>query len=153
MTLPAAPWATLVAEPLWLWAALGLVLAIAELLAPGYCLMWLAAAALLTALASGGLGLGLPAGAVVFAVLAPIAVLLARRWMAAHPAPAGARVNDRAAELVGQVVVVTQPIADGSGRVRLGDGEWLARGPDAVAGTALRIAAVDGTVLVVERAH
>ena len=37
--------------------------------------------------------------------------------------------------LVGEVVVVTHAIVEGSGRVEQGDSEWLARGPDAGPGT------------------
>ena len=44
-------------------------------------------------------------------------------------------------------------IAAGEGRVRYGDSEWLAKGPDAVIGTRLRVAGHDGTVLLVEHLH
>jgi membrane protein implicated in regulation of membrane protease activity len=54
---------------------------------------------------------------------------------------------------VGETVTVTQVIADGSGRVKLGDSEWLARGPDAEPGTKMRVASHDGAVLVVEYLH
>lgn len=139
--------------PLWLWAGLGLALAIAELLLPGYCLIWLAAAALLTALATAGLGLALGFQALAFAVLALGALLAARRWMAMGEARAESRVNERAVQLIGQAVVVSQPIIGGEGRVRLGDGEWLARGADAPAGTRLKVMAVEGIVLVVAAVH
>jgi inner membrane protein len=46
--------------------------------------------------------------------------------------------------------VVTTDIADGSGRVRQGDSEWLVRGPDAAMGSKMRIAGHDGSVLIVE---
>jgi membrane protein implicated in regulation of membrane protease activity len=44
-------------------------------------------------------------------------------------------------------------IEGGEGRVRYGDGEWLAKGPDAEPGTRMRVAAHDGTVLIVEHLH
>jgi membrane protein implicated in regulation of membrane protease activity len=54
---------------------------------------------------------------------------------------------------VGEVVVVTQAINDGSGRVRQGDSEWLAKGPDAEPGTRMRVSGHNGTVLLVEHLH
>ena len=140
--------------PLWLWAAAGLVLAIAEMLVPGYFLIWLAAAALATALLTGALGLGLEAGAVTFAVLALAAVAAGRTVMGRRGGAAGDHsLNNRAAQVVGQAVVVTQAISAGQGRVRLGDSEWLARGSDAPVGTSMRVTALEGTVLVVARDH
>jgi len=56
----------------------------------------------------------------------------------------------RGDRMLGETVIVTHAIEGGSGRVRLGDSEWLARGADAVPGTRLRVAGHDGTVLLVE---
>jgi membrane protein implicated in regulation of membrane protease activity len=62
-------------------------------------------------------------------------------------------MNDRGARLVGEMVVVTQAIDGGQGRVRQGDSEWLAKGPDAEPGTRMRVAGHDGVVLLVEYLH
>jgi membrane protein implicated in regulation of membrane protease activity len=43
-------------------------------------------------------------------------------------------------------------IENGAGRVRVGDGVWNARGPDAPAGASVVIVAADGTCLTVELA-
>jgi hypothetical protein len=48
--------------------------------------------------------------------------------------------------------VVTQALEGGSGRVRYGDGEWSARGPDLAVGVRVRITGADGTKLIVEPA-
>ncbi|MGN6500052.1 MAG: NfeD family protein, partial [Tsuneonella sp.] len=48
---------------------------------------------------------------------------------------------------------VTQALADGEGRVRHGDSEWLARGPDLAPGARVRITGFDGGTLVVEPLH
>jgi membrane protein implicated in regulation of membrane protease activity len=45
---------------------------------------------------------------------------------------------------------VVEAISGGTGRVRVGDGEWPAEGPDMDAGTKVRIAGVRGGVVVVE---
>ena len=56
----------------WGWMALGVALAIAELLAPGYFLIWLAAAALLTGLVAAAMPIGFEAEIILFAVLCAI---------------------------------------------------------------------------------
>ncbi len=58
-------------------------------------------------------------------------------------------MNDRGARLLGETVLVTHAIDGGTGRVRHGDSEWLAKGPDAAPGTRMRVAGHEGTVLVV----
>ena len=138
----------------WGWMALGVALAIAELLAPGYFLIWLAAAALLTGLVAAAMPIGLEAEIILFAVLCALALAAARRWVLRHPVTsADPMLNDRGGQIVGQSVVVTHVIEGGSGRVRHGDTEWLARGPDAQPGTRMRVTGADGTVLLVEHLH
>ena len=141
-------------EPHWLWLTLGLVLAVGEMTIPGVFLIWMAGAALLTWLAAWALPIGLPLQVVIFAVISMAAVFAGRNWLARNPIePADPKMNDRGARALGQTVVVTQVIEGGEGRVKLGDGEWLARGPDAEPGTRMRVAAHDGAVLVVEHLH
>ena len=140
------------------WIALGVALAIAEIVAPGYFLIWLAAAALLTGLVSAAMPIGLTAEVLLFAMLCALALGAAKRWFARNPgASADPMLNDRGGQLVGQSAVVTHVIEGGPeggmGRVRHGDTEWLARGPDSPLGTRMRITGSDGTVLIVEHLH
>ncbi|HEY0179911.1 MAG TPA: NfeD family protein, partial [Dokdonella sp.] len=60
-------------------------------------------------------------------------------------------LNRRAAQLVGQRFVLSQAIVNGRGRVKVGDGEWPAEGPDLPVGCEVEVVAVDGTVLRVAR--
>jgi membrane protein implicated in regulation of membrane protease activity len=117
---------------------------------PGVFLIWMAGAALITGLLAWVVPSGLPLQIGLFAVLSILAVFLGRRILARHPVvSADPLLNRRGARAVGETVVVTQAIVDGSGRVRLGDSEWLARGDDAAPGTPLSVLDVDGSVLVV----
>ena len=59
-------------------------------------------------------------------------------------------LNNRGARLTGEVVTVVEAIADGRGRVKVGDTEWSARGGDAAAGARVRVTGADGAVLLVE---
>jgi membrane protein implicated in regulation of membrane protease activity len=138
----------------WAWLALGLILAVAEMVIPGLFLIWLAGAAIVTGFLAWALPLGLPLQIVVFAVLAILAVFSGRRYLRANPVEsADPLMNDRGGRLVGEIVVVTQAIDGGTGRVRQGDGEWLARGPDAEPGARMRVSGHDGAVLIVEHLH
>ena len=63
------------------------------------------------------------------------------------------QMNDRGGRLVGEIVVVTSAIEQGSsGKVRCGDSEWLAKGPPAKAGARMRVTGHQGAVLLVEPA-
>ncbi|MGE0722391.1 MAG: NfeD family protein [Novosphingobium sp.] len=138
-------------DPHWAWLAIGLVLGAAEMAVPGVFLIWLAGAAIITGLLTWVLPIGLPVQIVIFAVLAIVAVFAGRNYLRRNPvAAADPNMNRRGARLVGETVVVTQAIEGGTGRVHHGDSEWLARGPDAVPGTRMRIAGSDGAVLIVE---
>jgi len=138
-------------EPRWGWLALGLVLAVAEMAIPGVFLIWLAGAALITGLLTWFLPIGLPIQIVIFAVLAIVAVFSGRRYLADNPIEAAdPKMNDRGARLVGQTALVVQAIEFGSGRVKIGDSEWIAQGGDVAVGQHVRISGSEGAVLLVE---
>jgi inner membrane protein len=141
-------------DPHWLWMALGLALIVGEMTIPGVFLLWLSGAAIITGLVTWAVPIGLPLQIVLFAVLSIASVFIGRNYLRANPIEAAdPMMNDRGARAVGETVVVTQVIADGSGRVKLGDSEWLAKGPDAEPGTKMRVCSTDGAVLMVEHLH
>ena len=124
-------------DPHYVWLAIGLALAAAEMAVPGVFLIWLAGAAIITGLIAWVAPVGLPLQIVIFAALAIIAVFTGRRYLRANPVQsADPMLNDRGGQLVGQQVIVTQVIDGGTGRVKHGDTEWLAKGPEAEPGTA-----------------
>lgn len=135
----------------WHWLAIGLLLAAAEIAVPGFFLIWLAVAALLTGLLAWLVPLSVPLQIILFAALSIITVFTGRRYLRSNPIEgADPKMNDRGARLVGETVIVTHAIDGGTGRIKHGDSEWLARGPDAQPGTRMRVAGHDGTVLIVE---
>ena len=138
-------------EPHYAWLALGLVLAAAEMAIPGVFLIWMAGAALIVGFVTWAVPIGVPLQIVLFALLAIVAVFTGRRYLRSHPVEAAdPKMNQRGERVIGEMVVVTQAIEGGSGKVQLGDSEWLARGADAAPGTRLRVAGHDGVVLIVE---
>ncbi|MDQ2878301.1 MAG: NfeD family protein [Pseudomonadota bacterium] len=137
-----------------LWLATAIMLAIAELIAPGFFLIFVAAGAgvtgLILLLAP---GIGLVAQALLFAACSGVAIAIGGRWYRRHhreTAPNG--LNDRAGKLIGRTVEVCEAIVGGEGRVRVGDGTWNAKGPDAPAGALVRIAGSANGALLVEPA-
>jgi hypothetical protein len=48
---------------------------------------------------------------------------------------------------------LVEPIENGVGKVRIGDGVWKVSGPALAAGTVVRITGVDGAVLTVQKAE
>lgn len=138
-------------EPHWWWLAVGVVLAMLEILVPGVFLIWIAFAAMLTALATLVFGLALPFQVGVFTLISIAAVLGGRRWYDRHPVESSdPMLNERTQRLIGETVTVVTAIEHGEGRVRVGDSVWNARGPDAAAGARMRVTGADGTCLNVQ---
>jgi membrane protein implicated in regulation of membrane protease activity len=134
------------------WWLLALVLIAAEMLAPGYFMLWIG-------IAAGAMGLlmlvvpGLSAiaQAVVFALLAIAACLAYWKFIRplAEQRDDQPLLNKRGAQLVGQRFVLCDAIVNGRGKVKVGDGTWLAEGPDLPAGSEVEVTAVQGTTLKV----
>ena len=143
-------WLASIEQP-YLWLGLGLLLAAAEILVPGMFLIWLAGAALITGLLAWALPIGIPLQVLVFAVLAIVMVFAGRRYIRNNPiTEVDPKMNKRGDRMVGEQALVVQAISNGTGRVKHGDSEWLAKGPDLDEGAQVRITGSDGAVLIVE---
>ena len=139
-------------EPGWLWLIGGVVLLIAEVIAPGFFLVFIGAAAIITGLFALLFELGAVPQLALFALYAVLAVMIGRRFYA-NRASADPLLNDRAGRLVGRVVTVVVAVDEHEGRVRVGDSEWSARGGPAEVGTRVRITGFEGNCLTVEPEH
>jgi membrane protein implicated in regulation of membrane protease activity len=135
-------------EPGLIWILAGLLALGAELVLPGVYLVWAGLAAIGTGLVIllGDPGFGWDVALFLALLAGGVALSLRRRGGPAR------RVNAPEAGLAGRRAIIV-PAPDGTLRVRLGDSEWPARLPrgviGAVPGTAVRVEAVDGLVLVV----
>jgi membrane protein implicated in regulation of membrane protease activity len=138
-------------DPHWAWLLAAILLAIAELIAPGVFLIWLAAAAAMTGLLTLVFGLPVAFQLVLFALLSIATVYGGRRWYTANPVESSdPLLNQRAGRLVGETVVVVSAIENGRGRVKVGDSVWNCRGQDCEAGSRVRVTGADGSCLLVE---
>ena len=142
-------------DPAWLWLIGGVILLIAELIAPGFFLMFIGAAAMVTGLLALLLPLGVALQFAAFAVLAIATVRVGGRYAYSYKFEHSTDplLNDRAGRLLGQVVVAAEPIDKNGGRVRVGDSVWPARGGPAAIGDRVRIVDVEGNCLKVEPEH
>jgi membrane protein implicated in regulation of membrane protease activity len=138
-----------------IWLAAAILLGIGELVIPGVFLIFLAIAAAATGIATLVLAdLPVAAQLLSFAVWSAVTVAIGKRWYLDYPVDsADPLLNDRVARLIGQVVVVAEPITGGEGRVRVGDGTWPASGDDAPIGAHVRIVGVASGTLLVEPAQ
>lgn len=123
----------------WLLGAISLGLPFVAVPLIAYGLWWLA-----NGDRSGGLYLALGLALLVLDFL--IDFVWARTMGNASDEPA---LNNRGHHFVGRTALVTEPIVDGRGRVRIGDGQWLAEGPDLPAGASVVVLGVNGTTLQV----
>lgn len=139
----------------WNWMVLGFALLALEIVVPGVFLLWIGIAAILT----GALSLQLwgweswtwHVQVLIFLALSLASALAGKKIM-------GSRVevtdepllNLRAEQLVGRTATLLEPIAEGVGRVRLGDTIWRVTGPDLPAGTRVRIVSAHGGDLSVQ---
>ena len=135
----------------WHWWIAAALLGIVEAMMPGAVAIWFAAAAAVV----GALLLVIPIPwqlqLVLFGALSIGALACWRYWKREHPEVSDQpRLNQRAAQYIGEVCVLSEPIVQGSGKARVGDGFWKVRGPDLPAGTPVRVTAVEGVVLIVE---
>ena len=138
-------------ETYWIWLIVGLVLAALEMIVPGVYLIWLAMAALAIAVLAFVSAPPLALQIIAWVSLSLIFAFSANRWLRDRPIiSSDPLLNNRAGRLVGETALVTQAIESGSGRVKVGDSEWIARGADAEAGTRVRITGSRGGELLVE---
>ena len=137
----------------WWWLLAAAILGILEIFIPGIFLVWMAIAAGITGLLTALLPIAFPYQLGIFALLAFSAVYSGRRYYERNPvASADPNLNERAARQIGKTVTVETAIQNGQGRVRIGDSLWIARGPDAPAGSQVVVVSAEGSALNVEPA-
>ena len=141
--------------PWWVWAVAAAIVALAELHLPGSYLIWIALGAAITAgLIAAGEAARLEPQIAVFVVAAAASCVLGwfvYRVLPGRRGPAGL-LNHRAQQLVGAQAVVCEALVNGEGKVRIGDGQWLAAGPALPEGSAVVVTDVRGARLVVRAA-
>ena len=135
----------------WNWLIFGFILMALELLAPGVFMFWLGLAALLVGLLSFAVHLSWQAQILMFAVFAVAAVPAWRYFARSEGSRSRSNpfLNKRTEALVGREFTLERPIVDGTGTVRIDDTIWRVAGPDAPAGSRVKVVQADGASLTV----
>jgi len=136
----------------WAWFILGAVLLVMEIVIAGTSVLWwLGVSAILVGLLGLTIDLAWQVELIAFALVAMMSAL-AWWWFGARAKAAidQSFLNRRADSFVGRVFTVETPISGGSGTVRIDDTVWRVSGPDCPAGSRVKVARVDGALLVVE---
>jgi len=137
----------------WNWLIVGVVLMAIETFAPGVFMLWLGFAALIVGLLSFGIVWSWQAQIIAFAALSIAMVPLWRYYSGRNAKPTDKPfLNKRAEGLIGRVFTLEKPIVDGVGTVRIDDTVWRVSGPDAPAGSRVKIVSADGASLTVAAA-
>ena len=139
----------------WNWMALGLVMLGLEIVIPGIFLLWIGIAAIIV----GTLTLMIGDAAfwswqmqiVLFLILSLVSAYIGKKVMAKGDNVSDEPfLNQRAEQLVGRTATLAEPIAEGRGRIKLGDTQWRVSGPDLPVGTKVKVVSTDGSELSVE---
>jgi hypothetical protein len=139
---------------IYFWLGLGLLLMGLETVVPGAFMLWFGFAAL----AMGGIVWLLPelhgvAQAFLFGGLALVSVQIYRAYFRARePISDQPLLNRRAQQHVGRVFVLTTPIENGFGKVKIGDALWTVAGDAMPEGARVEVVDVDGLTLRVKPA-
>lgn len=137
----------------WHWWVLGLLLLVAEMLSPtGFFLLWIGAAAILVgAVAWAVPTLGWEVELVMFGVLSVASFFVWKRFRPSLAATDQPALNRRGQSYVGRTFTLSSAIVNGVGKLHVDDSQWRVSGADAEAGTQVKVVAVDGATLKVER--
>ena len=141
-----------VAQPFWIWLAIGVLLLAVEAMFSTEWLLWPAVSAgVVAVMTAAGVRLGLPGEVAVFAVLTVIATLLSRRLIS-KANPASPDINDRDSRLIGQRARVVEAFVSGRGRVFISGAEWPAEieGEPPVEGQDVVVMRITGSLLTVQ---
>lgn len=136
----------------WHWITLGIFLMGAEMVVPGAALLFIGASALATGLVAYLFpAMGWEWQCMQFGVMSAISFVVFRRLFRRNSVPSlDPLLNKRYARLIGHVITLDSPIVNGQGRIAVNDTSMLVTGPDLPAGTKVRIAGIEGAVLVIE---
>ena len=138
----------------WHWWILALALLVLEVFAPGAVFLWMGVGAgivgVILLLAP---DLGWEYQLMIFAIFSVVSIAAWRMFIRKHPTETDKpSLNRRAEQYVGRVFTLSEPIVNGTGKIRVDDSSWKVSGVDCDANTRVKVVSVDGTILKVEHA-
>ncbi len=138
----------------WHWWVLGILLAVIEVFAPSTFFLWVGISAILT----GAILWMVPSTPfelqlLAFAMFSVASVAASRMYLRSRPIESDdPTLNRRGEQYIGRVYVLEEAIANGRGKVRVGDSIWMVEGDDMPAGEKVRVTDISGITFIVEAA-
>ncbi len=138
--------------PVWLWAALGLLMLTAEILGAGGFLLGTGVAALVLAVLGLVFDVHWQVQVPLFAFLSIAFTYVYIRHMKPNASPSeDPQLNNRMARLVGKQSPLVKPVINGEGRVQIHDAFWVVHcEEDLPEGAEVKVTGYDGSTLIVE---
>jgi membrane protein implicated in regulation of membrane protease activity len=143
----------------WTWVAVGLLILGIEIMMPSTFLLWPGLSALVVGLITLIIGNEAAiwpwqAQVLVFLILSIVIAIVGKRIMKNkdYNKSENPNLNERGAQLIGQTAILADPIANGMGRIKIGDTTWRVKGDDAKAGAKVTVVDYDAGTLIVEAA-
>lgn len=137
----------------WHWWVLAAILIALEITAPGYVFLWVASAAATTGLITLILPIGWQWQFIIFGVLSVAIVIYARKLVKKYAKETDQPdLNRRGNQFIGKTFTLHEAIENGSGRVKIDDTSWRVEGDELEVGTKVRVVAMNGASLVVQKA-
>ena len=139
----------------WHWWAIGIVLIALESFVFSTFLLWPG----ISALVMGFIVLLAPdmdwrVQVILFAILAVITSVAWQVWLRKNPTKSDhPNLNVRGASFIGRRVTLAEPLANGRGRIEIGDGWWIVssvNGEDLAAGIDVEVVDSDGGTLTIK---
>jgi membrane protein implicated in regulation of membrane protease activity len=136
----------------WHWFILAAILIILEVFAPGAFMLWIGiAAGVVGAVLYFVPTLTWEYQFILFSIASVGSILAWRAWRQAHPVITDEpTLNRRGSQYIGRVFTLDAPIINGIGKIRVDDSTWKIEGADCPAGTKVRVAGIENTVLKVK---
>ena len=134
----------------WQWMVFAVVLDALETCLPGAVALWVACAAAVIGLLLVVIPIPWQVQLIGFAVLGVVLMLAYLNYRKKNPEKADQpTLNQRGVQYIGSEFVLVEPIEQGSGKAKVGDGVWKVSGPELPAGARVRVTGVNGAVLTV----
>ena len=138
----------------WFWWIIAGLLLLAEMLMPGFFMLWLAVAAALTAITDYALHFSWMGEILSFSAYGLLSILASWRFVMGGRNKKSDQpfLNQRHAGLVGQSFYLDAAIAHGRGKIKVEDTLWDVEGPDMAKGERVTVTGTNGLRLLVEKA-
>ncbi|MBF0460785.1 MAG: NfeD family protein [Magnetococcales bacterium] len=135
----------------WHWWIVAVLLVILEVVSPVFFFLWLGIAAGLVGLLVLLLpDLGWKAQWLCFSGISLLSLGVWHLMLKKRPTQSDQpTLNRRSSQYIGRTFTLSDPIVNGTGRIRVDDSSWKVVGEDAPLGAQIRVVGVDGTLLQV----